>query len=83
MATTIAAARAGETVHPSLETLISDVLITPHFQPIVDLFAGTAIAWEVLSRGAPPERIPLRAARVRRRRVKGGWPSFHATVVRL
>lgn len=31
-------------------------LVTPHFQPIVDMHHGTVLAWEVLSRG--PEAFP-------------------------
>jgi EAL domain-containing protein (putative c-di-GMP-specific phosphodiesterase class I)/GGDEF domain-containing protein len=42
------------------EDAIADVvrgrLITPHFQPIVDMHHGTVLAWEVLSRG--PEAFP-------------------------
>jgi EAL domain-containing protein (putative c-di-GMP-specific phosphodiesterase class I) len=37
-----------------LEAIIGEVGITPNFQPIVDLLAGTVVAWEVLSRGIPP-----------------------------
>jgi len=31
--------------------VIDELLICPHFQPIVDLFGGQVLAWEVLSRG--------------------------------
>jgi EAL domain-containing protein (putative c-di-GMP-specific phosphodiesterase class I)/GGDEF domain-containing protein len=35
----------------SVEAIIDQQLITSHFQPIVDLFSGQVLAWEVLSRG--------------------------------
>lgn len=39
-----------------LRRIVSERLITPHFQPIVDLQHGAVLAWEVLSRG--PESSP-------------------------
>jgi len=38
--------------------IIDRQLITPHFQPIVDLRHGTTMAWEVLSRGPEPLSSP-------------------------
>jgi len=41
-----------------LRRIISNRLITPHFQPIVDLHHGAVLAWEVLSRGPSPSPPP-------------------------
>jgi len=38
--------------------IIERRLITPHFQPIVDLHHGAVFAWEVLSRGPEPLSSP-------------------------
>jgi diguanylate cyclase (GGDEF)-like protein len=35
----------------AVREIIRDRLITPHFQPIVDLHHGAVVGWEVLSRG--------------------------------
>ena len=40
----------------TVRAIIDKRLITPHFQPIVDLHHGSVLAWEVLSRG--PEWFP-------------------------
>lgn len=44
-----------------IRRIVSDRLITPHFQPIVDLHHGAVLAWEVLSRGPgaspPPNKL--------------------------
>ena len=44
-----------------IRRIVSERLITPHFQPIVDLHHGTVLAWEVLSRGPgtspPPNKL--------------------------
>ena len=48
-----------------IRRIVSDRLITPHFQPIVDLQHGAVLAWEVLSRGpgtAPPPNKLFAAA---------------------
>lgn len=45
----------------SLDLLLRDIVpeaITPHFQPIVDLFTATIIGYEVLSRGPSPFESP-------------------------
>jgi len=50
-----------------IRRIVSDRLITPHFQPIVDLHHGAVLAWEVLSRGPvaspPPNKLFLAAER--------------------
>ena len=35
----------------SVDDIIDQQLITSHFQPVVDLFSGQVLAWEVLARG--------------------------------
>jgi len=53
--------------HELIRRIVSDRLITPHFQPIVDLHQGGVLAWEVLSRGPaaspPPNKLFLAAER--------------------
>jgi len=41
-----------------VRAIVGDRLISSHFQPIVDLHHGSAIAWEVLSRGPEPLSSP-------------------------
>ena len=39
--------------HPNVGAVIDQLLIASHFQPIVDLFSGQILGWEILSRGPP------------------------------
>jgi len=52
--------------HELIRRIVADRLITPHFQPIVDLHHGAVLAWEVLSRGPdaspPPNKLFAAAA---------------------
>src|ERR1700733_7583432 len=36
---------------PGVQAVIANDLIAPHFQPIVNLYNGRVLAWEILARG--------------------------------
>ena len=37
---------------------MDSVQVTPHFQPVIDLFSAAVTGFEVLSRGVPPYATP-------------------------
>jgi EAL domain-containing protein (putative c-di-GMP-specific phosphodiesterase class I)/GGDEF domain-containing protein len=41
-----------------VDEFIDSVQVTPHFQPIIDLFSASVTGFEVLSRGVPPYATP-------------------------
>ncbi len=47
-----------EPTREALEEMIRQQRITPHFQPVFDLLSGEVLAYEVLSRGEEPFRMP-------------------------
>ncbi len=43
---------------PRFVDVFGDLVVTPHFHPIVDLYSGTYIGHEILSRGSEPFKSP-------------------------
>jgi EAL domain-containing protein (putative c-di-GMP-specific phosphodiesterase class I)/GGDEF domain-containing protein len=54
----IGGGRVGRPGDDLVRSIVADRLINSHFQPIVDLHHGSAIAWEVLSRGPEAMQSP-------------------------
>lgn len=44
----------------SAETFLEAVKVRPHFHPVVDLFTGSVLGFEILSRGAAPYETPAK-----------------------